>query len=83
MTQPRRKVVKVKVETEQVDNTLPLAQIVRRVHRGAATEIRKARADEKVPDEHVERLRELHRTAAAFAAALEALEEEPSDGRVG
>jgi hypothetical protein len=80
MTQPRRKVVRVKVETEQVDNTLPLAQIVRRVHRGAAAEMRKARADEKVPDEYVERVRELHRTAAAFAAALEALEEGPSGG---
>jgi len=75
MTQPRRKIVKVKVETEQVDNTLPLAQIVRRVHRGAAAEVRKARADESVSDEHVERLREVHRTAAAFASALEAMEE--------
>jgi hypothetical protein len=80
MTQPRRKVVKVRVETEQVDNTLPLAQIVRRVHRGATAEVRKARADESVPDEHVERLREVHRTAAAFAAALEALEEEARGG---
>jgi hypothetical protein len=75
MPQPRRKVTRVIVQTEQVDNTLPLAQIVRRVHRGAATELRKARADKTVPDEHVERLRELHRTAAEFAAALEALEE--------
>lgn len=75
MTQPRRKVVKVKVATEQVDNTLPLAQIVGRVHRGAAAEIRKARAEATVPDDRVERLRELHRTAAALAA----LEAEPSD----
>lgn len=80
MPQPRRKVVKVTVETERVDNTLPLAQIVRRVHRGAAVEVRKARADESVPDEHVERLREVHRTAAAFAAALEALDEDRQGG---
>ena len=53
----RRRPVRIEVETEKVDGTIELSEIVRRMQANAATEARRARRDPRTSSDTEERIR--------------------------
>jgi hypothetical protein len=70
----RRRPVKIDVETERVEGTIELSEIVRRVQRNAATEARRARRDPRATAETEQRIRTVERLAGELARELDALD---------
>lgn len=70
----RRRTIKVAIETERVEGTIELAEIVRRMQRNAASEARRAKRDPAIPDHVEQRFRNVSRLAKQLADELRELE---------
>lgn len=70
----RRRPIKVQIETERVEGTIELPDIISRLHRNAMSDARRARRAPDVPDEVAARLQNVGRLAQQLAAELSELE---------
>jgi hypothetical protein len=70
----RRRPVKIDVETERVEGTIELSEVVRRLQRNAVAEARRARRDPRATKETEERIRTVERLAGELAGELEVLQ---------
>lgn len=75
MAQARgKRPVRIEVETERVEGTIELSEIVRRLAGTAQAEARQAKADPRVAQDVEDRWRNVGRLARELAAELEHLE---------
>lgn len=71
--QKRGRPVTVEVETERVEGTIELADIVRRVERTATSQARAAKRDPEIPQDVEDRIRSVKQLAGELAGHLEEL----------